>query len=71
MFYNRKNIELINEVKAKAEKKGLTFAQTSSRLNGNYLSAARIYKNKRDKGKTSKAIWIGREPRDFVRYLEE
>lgn len=71
MFLNRDNIDLIHAVKAKAEKKGLVFTQTNSRLNGNYLVACRIYRKKTDKGHPSKAIWEGTEARDFKKYLSK
>ena len=69
MYLNRQNIELINKVKAKAKGRGLTVAQTNSRLDGNYLVAVRIYKKASDKGHPTKAIYTLRTPADFKKYL--
>ena len=70
MFLNRANITLINQVKKKAQGKGHAFAQTNSRLDGNYLKAARIYRTASDKGKPTRAIWSGNKPEDFRAYLK-
>lgn len=69
MYYNRANIELINRVKEEAASRGLVAAQTTSRLNGHYLSTVRLYRASADKGHPDRAIWTGREPKDFRDFL--
>jgi len=59
MYYNRRTIGLLNIVKLEATKQGLTYAQTSSRLNGSYLDAVRIYEKAEDKGRhPHRALWM-------------
>ncbi len=59
MYYNRRTISLLKAVKLEATKQGLTFAQTSSRLNGYYLHAVRIYEKAEDKGRhPERALWV-------------
>lgn len=69
MYLNCKNIELIERVKGSAHRRGQTFAQTNSRLNGHFLSACRIYAHPEDKGHTNRVLWTGRTERDFADYL--
>ena len=71
MYYNRRNLELILEVKRIAERHELVFAQTSSRLNGSYLDACRVYGQQADKGHPDRAIWVGRTAKDFREYLQQ
>lgn len=57
MYLNRQNIELIKQVREKAQKFGLTVAQTNSRRNGHYLDAVRIYLRPEDKSHVDRAWW--------------